>query len=584
MPDDPGTLPAPDPAEDSRWFERVSQALAPPPPARLADLEILAEVAAGGQGRVYRARQKGTHRIVALKRLRAGALATPAAAARFRREVELASALRHPGIVTIHEVVDDDAAPALIMEWVDGLPFDAWADSARAEPQGLRRVVAAAALAADALAAAHGRAVLHRDLKPANILVDQRDQPRILDFGLARSLVGDSLTLTHEGGFLGTPAYCPPEQLDGHLADLDVRADVYALGAVIYRAVTGRPAYTDTDSVTRLVEAVRGGLAPRPSTLDPRVDHDLDEVIRKAMSPDRDLRYPTAAALADDLRRWLDHAPVLARPPSLSYYARKFVRRHRAAVALAGVAVVLILAGAAVAAVLAIRLSRSEVELRRTVASLRESVADEAEALEDARDAQSRAERAVLRQRAALTSVFQAMADMHHAERSGPAMTVAQAVDRRTAALDNPRARLAPDTEASVRLALGVLNAQLGRPDHARDLFQRAADLLEGANVVSYDLTEAHSQLGLLALAAGDSAAAIEHFSRALAVVQADPIQARDECMTRMNLARATLAAGRLDEAQEHAERAAEGLHSMLEPARQKILADIAAARAKPGT
>ncbi|MGD9690235.1 MAG: protein kinase [Phycisphaerales bacterium] len=561
--------------DDDSWFAQVRDAVTPVAGGRLADMEIIEEIGAGGQGRVYKARQRGTGRLVALKRLRAGARADAEERARFRREVELSASLRHPGIVTVLALDESESSPTLIMEWVDGEPIDRWADDARARPGGVRRVVETVRLACEAVAAAHGRTVLHRDLKPSNILVDRTGHPRVLDFGLARRLNDDPTpTLTHAGGFVGTPSYASPEQIEGGPAALDVRTDVYALGAVLYRAVTGRPAIDPGTGLAQQVESIRGGRHARPSRVNPAVDAELECIIALAMAPERDARYATAAALADDLGRWLDGRAVVAHAPGAMYLTRKFVARHRRAVSLALVALVLIVAGGVTAGVLALRLSHKETELEGALDELRGALERERGATAEATASRDRAKREVLKQRAALTIMFHALSAMRQSAAGSNPLTIDQAIDARIASLDDGRGRMPADVESAVRIALGVLCLQLERFDTAERQFEKVVSLLESSPEATFDLSEAHGQLGTLALRASDHERALRHLTLAVDLTRADPEQAADIGPRQLRLARALLGAGRIDDAERTA-REATSVGGFFARERDRVLEEI---------
>ncbi len=544
MPDERDAPPAGNDGADEDWFGRVREALSPGPAGTLAGFEILEEAGAGSQGRVFRARQPGTGRLVAIKRLREGTLARGAAVARFRREVELAASLRHPGIVTVHGLVEDAGGPALVMEWVEGQPIDAWADAIRAGPGGVRRMVEAARVAAEAVAEAHGRGVLHRDLKPSNILVDAEDRPRILDFGLARALDGgEVLTMTRDGGFAGTPAYASPEQLEGRSRDLDVRADVYALGGVLHRMLTGAPPVDPDQGLSGLVDTVRSGRVARPSSLNPGVNAELDAIVRKAMDPERERRYATAAGMAEDLARWLDGRAVLAHGPGTLYLARAFVRRHRWPVAAGATALLAVVGGGIVSGVLAAQLS---IRGQRLSAALREKQT----ALTEAQIQRDRATREVLKQQAARAFLTELLGDLRGGADGAAAPTVLEALDRRAARLETRTMPLEPDIEAVVRATAGELYRWLGAPDRAIPQFEAAATVLEPVPGLGRDLADVLSMLGQSRLDAGDAPGSAAEFARSVELMERAAVDPGDVDIARLSLVRALIAAGRVDEAE----------------------------------
>jgi WD40 repeat protein/predicted Ser/Thr protein kinase len=299
-------------------------------PAHIGRYRILRLLGEGGMGAVYEAEQDSPHRPVALKVIRPGLLA-PALVKRFAHEVEILGRLHHPGIAQIHDAgVAEDGQPFFAMEFIRGLPLGEYA---RLRSLTVQARVELLARVCDAVQHAHDKGVIHRDLKPANILVDESSQPKVLDFGVARATDVDLLTgagLTRTGQVLGTPNYMSPEQVTGDPAAIDHRADVYALGVILYELLAHALPYQLTNRP--LAEAARLILeqdAPRLGSINPELRGEVETIVAKALEKDRTRRYASAADLAADLRRWLAHEPILARPPSALYHLRKFARRHK---------------------------------------------------------------------------------------------------------------------------------------------------------------------------------------------------------------------------------------------------------------
>jgi len=297
------------PGEIDRTTAFVSDRGAPLHLASFGDFEVVEVVAQGGMGVVYKARQRSLNRLVALKMMRAGEFATAAEVARFRAEAEAAAKLDHPHIVPIYEVGETDGRQYFSMAFVEGRSL---AKEVATNPLAPNLAATLMKHVADAVAYAHANGVIHRDLKPGNILLDAAGQPRVTDFGLAKRADADS-SLTQAGQVMGTPSFMPPEQAEGKNDQVGPLADVYSLGATLYCLLTGRPPFQAASVVETLKQVVeREPVAPH--YLNPAVDRDLDTICLKCLEKRPEKRYASAMALADDLNRYLDHRPILARP------------------------------------------------------------------------------------------------------------------------------------------------------------------------------------------------------------------------------------------------------------------------------
>ncbi len=280
-------------------------------PRILGEYEILAEIARGGMGVVYRARQVKLGRIVALKLVRDPSLATDVDLRRFQIEAQAIALLDHPNIVPIFEVGQADDQPYFSMKLVEGGTLSGQIKRLREYPRGAAAMMVKVARA---VAYAHQRAILHRDLKPSNILIDRHDEPYVTDFGLAKRIEsGDSSAETLTGAVMGTPAYMPPEQARGGTKSLTTSADLYSLGATLYEMLTGRPPFV-AGSVAEILRLVLDHEPARPRSLDPRIDRDLETICLKCLEKDPARRYRSAEELADDLENWLNRRPISARP------------------------------------------------------------------------------------------------------------------------------------------------------------------------------------------------------------------------------------------------------------------------------
>src|SRR5262245_21914311 len=307
---------------------------------RVPGYEVDAVLGQGGVGVGFRARDLRLGRPVGLKMLVAGAYAGPTELARCQREAEAVASLCHANIVQIHEVGDFEGRPYFTMELVDG---GSLAQKLTATPPPVRWAAELVASLADAVAVAHSAGIIHRDLKPGNILLTPDGLPKITDFGLARRLEGED-RLTWTGTVVGTPSYMAPEQVSGNIGPIGPATDVYGLGAVLYELLTGRPPFRGGTAL----ETSRQVLSDEPvspSRLNPRVPRDLDSVCLKCLQKDPRRRYASAAALAEDLRRYLLGQVVAARPVGSWERARKWIRRNPAVVSLSAAAVLVLVAG-----------------------------------------------------------------------------------------------------------------------------------------------------------------------------------------------------------------------------------------------
>jgi len=290
------------------------------------DYELLDEIGRGGQGVVYRARQKSLNRTVALKVIGLGRWASTPHLRRFRHEAESAARLEHPQIVPIYEIGERDGSCYFSMKFIEGGHLD---EVVRRDPMSTRRAVELLVKIAHTVQFAHERGILHRDIKPGNILLDRKGEPHLTDFGLAR-LIEQESTVTNSFDVLGTPSYMSPEQAGGRVKELTPAADVYALGAVFYHMLTGQPPFaggTTYETIRMVLET-----EPRkPRLWNSKADADLETICLKCLEKDPQRRYSSALALAEDLERWLRHEPIRARRSGIFIRSRKWVRRNPAA-------------------------------------------------------------------------------------------------------------------------------------------------------------------------------------------------------------------------------------------------------------
>jgi len=388
------------PSSDERDYDpRKTQPLEAPGagPTDIPDVpgyEIIAEVGRGGMGVVYRARQKGLNRIVALKMILGGAHAGPVTLARFRAEAEAVARLQHPHIVQIYEVNEYHGRPYFSLEYIEG---GSLAERLNGTPQAPDAAARLVRTLAEAIHVAHQRGIVHRDLKPGNILLaacgsapNAKPQaatlmPKITDFCLAKRLDLPAAN-TQSGSLLGTPQYMAPEQASGHTHAVGPPADIYALGAMLYEMLTGRPPFVAATPLDTLMQVVQQEPVP-PRRLNPRVPRDLDTICLKCLQKEPHKRYESAEALADDLGRFLDGQPIKARPVGGGERFARWCRRNPVVAGLTVAVAVLLLAASAISTLAAVRIAGAR---------------DQAEqSADDARTAQRQAEGAAAGEREA---------------------------------------------------------------------------------------------------------------------------------------------------------------------------------------
>jgi tetratricopeptide (TPR) repeat protein/tRNA A-37 threonylcarbamoyl transferase component Bud32 len=306
-------------------------------PRHFGSYELIEEISRGGMGVVYKARQRGLNRIVALKMILAGEFASSEELARFRREAEAAAALQHPNIVQIYEVGVHEDRPFFSLEYVDGGNLGQRLAKA---PLPARQAAQLVETLARAVHYAHERGIIHRDIKPANVLLTSDGTPKITDFGLAKQLMDPAGEQTKSGAVLGTPSYMAPEQAEGKSERIGPAVDIYALGAILYEVLTGRPPFRASTPLETL-DQVRLQEPVPPRKLQPKNPADLENICLKCLQKEPGRRYASALDLADDLRRFLAGEPIQARPVGSWERTTKWVRRRPVVAALL-LAVVLI--------------------------------------------------------------------------------------------------------------------------------------------------------------------------------------------------------------------------------------------------
>ncbi len=422
------------------------------------DYELLEEISHGGMGVVFRARQLSLNRLVAVKMILAGRLASDLEVKRFKAEAEAAAGLQHPNIVAIHEVGIFQGQHYFSMDLVTGKDLGTLV---REHPLSAAQAAQYARTIAEAVQYAHEQGVLHRDLKPSNVLIDHNNQPRVTDFGLAKQLKSDSET-TVSGQVVGSPNYISPEQAAGRKTEVGPETDIYSLGAILYHLVTGRPPFAAETVQATLVQVLQQEPVP-PRALNPQVPRDLETICLKCLEKDLARRYHTARALAEELGRFLRNEPILARPVSTAGRAWRWCRRNPALAIASSSGLLLLVAGLVVSTWLAVRATRAEhkqIELRRQT-----EMAEQA-ALVEAR----RSEQVAQFLKDALGSVGPSVA-------LGRDTKLLREILERTAFRVGKDLTNQPGVEADLRTVLGDVYQELGDYGQAEAMHRRALAL-----------------------------------------------------------------------------------------------------------
>jgi tetratricopeptide (TPR) repeat protein/predicted Ser/Thr protein kinase len=421
---------------------------------------ILRLLGEGGMGAVYEAEQDQPRRLVALKVIRA-AWAGPELIRRFEQESQALARLHHPGIAQIYEAGSAETPfgvqPFFAMELIQGKPLVQYAEEHKLSyRQRLELMIAVC----EAVEHAHQRGILHRDLKPANILVDESGQPKILDFGLARVTDADAQATrqTDMGQLLGTLAYMSPEQVLADPLALDTRSDVYALGVILYELLAQKMPYALSNLLHEAVETIRLAEPQKLSSINRSYRGDIETIVSKALEKDKERRYPSAAALAGDIRRYLDDEPIVARPASVTYQLKKFARRNKALVTGITAVFVVLALGVAASTWEAVQARRAQkVAERQTRAAERQTAI--AKAVNDF-----------------LQNDLLGQANLYNQAKPDPNLSVRAVLDRAGANIGG-KFNGQPEVEAAIRETIGNTDAQMGLHAQAQQQLEQALSL-----------------------------------------------------------------------------------------------------------
>jgi serine/threonine-protein kinase len=485
--------------------------------------DLLGVLGRGGMGVVYQARQQGLKRLVALKMILAGSHAGPAEVARFQAEAEAVARLQHPNIVQVYEVGKHGGYPFLSLEYVGG---GSLAQRFTGTPQPPPEAARLVETLARAMHYAHQRGILHRDLKPANVLLTEDGIPKVADFGLAKQL--DVQTgQTQSGSILGTPSYMAPEQAAGLTHALGPAVDIYALGAILYEALTGRPPFTGATALDTL-DQVRNQESVPPSRLQPKVPVDLETICLKCIQKEPTKRYASALDLADDLRRFLNREPIRARPTSRAERLQRWCRRNPVVASLVAAVAVLLVSGTAVATHFAVQASaqarQALQEKERADDNARQALHEKERADDNARQAQNNADRATI--------------------------SAASANEQRNLALESLNT-LVVDVQEQLRDTPATFQLKKHLLETAMQGLARISKSADATHAGDLSLADARNRLGDIFLQLGNSAPARREYEAALQAAtqlvrlapdnrQAQGVQAR----AYGNLASASLATG----------------------------------------
>lgn len=512
--------------------------------------EILNELGRGGMGVVYRARQIALNRIVALKMVLSGGHAGSEMLARFRMEAEAEARLQHPNIVQVYDVGECNGVPYFSLEYVAGHSLKR---EVGGRPQPPKRAADTVSTLASAMHYAHQNGIVHRDLKPENVLLTETGVLKIADFGLAKHLEADS-SQTRTGTVMGTPSYMAPEQGRGD-KDVGPPADVYALGSILYKLLTGRPPFLAPKAVDTLMQLLHNEPVP-PSKLQPNIPADLETICLKCLQKDPKKRYETAGILADDLQRFLAGEPILARPVGRIERAWRWCLRNPTVAVLTLVATLLLLflaIGGPTAAVMInrqktlalsnFRIAKQHAEDAENARSLaenskRKALAAKTEADRNARIARDQGKLAV--------NSFVKLTEGVRRLRDEPA-TYAIKQELLATALDGLQALTivgeedvarADTTLATVHQRMGQILLSLGRPEEARNEYQKMHDIVHSATAAKPNSVGAlknrsttSNMLGDVSLMLGEKETAAKHYGESVALretlVNVDPASVR---------------------------------------------------------
>lgn len=516
------------------WSTMPGATKSGPPRQQIEGYRIINEVFRGGQGVVYKGLQENTKRIVAIKVMLGGALASERARQRFEREVELIASLRHENIVTVYDSGSlPDGSSFFVMEFIKGVPLsrahifgrdtlpDDHEDSFRIRIQQFISIC-------HAIQYAHQRGIIHRDLKPGNIMVDRTGTPKVFDFGVAKVIgpsSGTEATLT--GEFVGTFAYASPEQVKGDADAVDTRSDVYALGLILYELLTEEHPYPVRGSVADIIKNITSTEAAPLTRHEPGIKRDLQAIVLKSLEKDPDHRYQSAAAFAQDLQNYLDGEPVEALRDNASYVLGKVMRRYRLPLMVGtGVVLALVLVSISMSILWYRAVKAERIAGERLVAVERES-----------------------RMRGEVTDMYTDIIESLQPEHGlGTELTVREMIDQ-AARIADQRSVVEPEVQSALLEAIGNTYLALDKLPEARSHLENSLQLrIDAIGVDSLPVAESRYDLGYLYLVLGEIEEARSSFEACLAIWDG-PGDLSDRAATLHALGRVAESEGKIDEA-----------------------------------
>lgn len=498
------------PETSSAWFEGAPL----PPHGAFPGYDIVREIHRGGQGVVYQAVQLSTRRHVALKVMHSGPFMGSSGRARFEREVQVLGQLDHPNIVRIHDSgVTKDGSCFYVMDYISGKPLDRLMNEGQLP---IREALRLFAKICDAVNAAHLKGVIHRDLKPSNIRIDKHGEPIVVDFGLAKLAVpdldddGSGRMMSMTGQFIGSLPWASPEQADGSPTNIDVRTDVYSLGVILYQLLTNRFPYEVLGNMRDVLDNIMKAEPARPSTIRRKINDEVETIVLKALSKERDRRYQSAGDLGRDVHRFLEGQPIEAKRDSGWYVITKTLKRYRGPVALGALALAALVVFAVVISVLYTEASEARAVAEQKTTETERALEAEAE---QRQLAEARLESAYELAGTMLTDFYDAIRDLRGATAAKLALA-----ENAVATLDELEGEAEGDPQRLLmigrgRLRLGNLYTgrgelhRVGKPEQGGALYDSALAIAD--RLVAQDATSVEA-LHLR----GDALALLAHSAR----------------------------------------------------------------------